>query len=210
MRRFGHGWLVRPLLGESRAELRHYADTLRLPYVAVRLAGAPGPPAATYGTPRGEARRFELVHQGAIPGPDVVAAGVFVTPDLGETLLADPRLHALAGGVNTDEELELLVDINADRGVDVIKTRGTQRAGLPDTDPRQQVYSEHQLRVIVERAAGVAQRAGREGQVEADEAEMNLGHFELFLQEKIKTIKRELGQGDDFDEILELKADIDK
>jgi imidazolonepropionase-like amidohydrolase len=95
----------------------------------------------------------ELVHQGAIPGPDVVAAGVFVTPDLGETLLADPRLHALAGGVNTDEELELLVDINADRGVDVIKTRGTQRAGLPDTDPRQQVYSEHQLRVIVERAA---------------------------------------------------------
>lgn len=95
----------------------------------------------------------ELVRSGAIPGPDVVAAGVFVTPDLGETLLADPRLHVLAGGVNTDEELRLLVDINADRGVDVIKTRGTQRAGLPDTDPRQQVYSEHQLRVIVERAA---------------------------------------------------------
>lgn len=95
----------------------------------------------------------ELVRSGAIPGPDVVAAGVFVTPDLGETLLADPRLHVLSGGVNTDEELRLLVDINADRGVDVIKTRGTQRAGLPDTDPRQQVYSEHQLRVIVERAA---------------------------------------------------------
>lgn len=29
----GGWWLVRPLLGESRAELRHYADTLRLPYV---------------------------------------------------------------------------------------------------------------------------------------------------------------------------------
>ena len=95
----------------------------------------------------------ELVRAGRIPGPDVIAAGVFVTPNLGETVLADSRLEALYGGVNSDDELRLLVDINADRGVDVIKTRGTQRAGLPDTDPRQQVYTEHQLRVIVERAA---------------------------------------------------------
>jgi tRNA(Ile)-lysidine synthase len=29
----GGWWLIRPLLDESRAELRHYADTLRLPYV---------------------------------------------------------------------------------------------------------------------------------------------------------------------------------
>ena len=95
----------------------------------------------------------ELVRSGKLPGPDVAAAGVFVTPDLGGTVLADPRLAVLYGGVNTDDELRLLVDINADHGVDVIKTRGTQRAGLPDTDPRQQVYTEHQLRVIVERAA---------------------------------------------------------
>jgi imidazolonepropionase-like amidohydrolase len=95
----------------------------------------------------------EIVRSGALPGPDVVAAGVFVTPDLGETLLADPRLGSLQGGVNTDEELRLLVDVNADRGARVIKTRGTDRAGLPDTDPRQQAYTEHQLRVIVEQAA---------------------------------------------------------
>ena len=60
---------------------------------------------------------------------------------------------ALADGVNTDDELRLLVNINVDRGVDVIKTRGTQRAGLPDTDPRQQVYTERQLRVVVDEAA---------------------------------------------------------
>jgi imidazolonepropionase-like amidohydrolase len=95
----------------------------------------------------------ELVKAGKIPGPDVIAAGVFVTSNLGESVLADPRLKALAAGVNTDEEFRLLVQINADRGVDVIKTRGTQRAGLPDTDPRQQVYTERQLRVIVEAAA---------------------------------------------------------
>jgi len=95
----------------------------------------------------------ELVRSGKLPGPDVAAAGVFVTPNLGGTVLADPRLAALHGGVNSDDELRLLVDINADHGVDVIKTRGTQRAGLPDTDPRQQVYTERQLRVIVDRAA---------------------------------------------------------
>ena len=95
----------------------------------------------------------ELVKSGQLPGPDVAAAGVFVTPDLGRTVLADPRLKALYGGVNTDDELRMLVNINVDRGVDVIKTRGTQRAGLPDTDPRQQVYTEHQLRVVVEEAA---------------------------------------------------------
>ena len=95
----------------------------------------------------------ELVKAGKLPGPDVFAAGVFVTPELGETILADPRLAELSDGVNSEDELKLLVNINADRGVDVIKTRGTQRAGLPDTDPRQQVYSERQLRVIVEEAA---------------------------------------------------------
>jgi len=95
----------------------------------------------------------ELVRSGRIPGPDVVAAGIYVTPDLGETVLADPRLSAIDGRVDTDDELRLVVDINADRGVDVIKTRGTERAGLPETDPRKQVYSQRQLKVIVDAAA---------------------------------------------------------
>lgn len=95
----------------------------------------------------------ELARSGRIAGPDVVAAGVYVTPDLGDTMLADPGFSQVDGQVDSDDELRLLVDINADRGVDVIKTRGTERAGLPDTDPRQQVYSERQLRVVVTAAA---------------------------------------------------------
>ncbi len=95
----------------------------------------------------------ELVRGGVVAGPDVVTAGVYVTPKLGETILADPRLAVLAGGVNTDEELRTLVRVNIDRGADVIKTRGTERAGLATTDPRQQVYTERQLRVVVEEAA---------------------------------------------------------
>jgi imidazolonepropionase-like amidohydrolase len=110
----------------------------------------------------------KLASDGRIAGPDVVAAGVYVTPKLGETVLADPRLSEIDGLVDTDEELRLLVDINADRGVDVIKTRATERAGLPGTDPRKQVYSERQLRVIVEAAAShglpvIAHAHGDEG-----------------------------------------------
>ena len=95
----------------------------------------------------------ELVRSGKLPGPEFLAAGIYVTPNLSNTVLADPRLVALADGVNSDDELRLLVRINVDRGVDVIKTRGTQRAGLPDTDPRQQVYTERQLRAVVDEAA---------------------------------------------------------
>ena len=95
----------------------------------------------------------ELVRSGQLAGPDFLAAGVYVTPDLGRAALADPRLAELHDGVDTDVDLRRLVNINIDRGVDVIKTRGTQRAGLPHTDPRQQVYTERQLRIVVEEAA---------------------------------------------------------
>jgi len=95
----------------------------------------------------------ELARAGKIAGPDVVAAGLYVTPDMGDAILADPRLVELADGVTSDDDLRLLVEVNVDRGADVIKTRGTERAGLPDTDPRQQVYTERQLRIIVDEAA---------------------------------------------------------
>lgn len=95
----------------------------------------------------------ELAKAGKIAGPDVIACGVYVTPNLDETVLADPRLVDIFEGVNTDEQLRLLVNINIDHGVNVIKTRGTERAGRPDTDPREQTYTQHQLKVIVDEAA---------------------------------------------------------
>jgi hypothetical protein len=81
------------------------------------------------------------VKRGAVDGPDVLAAGVFVTPDLGETMLADARLGALKDGVTSEAALREVVRINLDHKVDVIKTRGTERAGLPNTDPRKQTYT---------------------------------------------------------------------
>lgn len=96
---------------------------------------------------------MELVRANRLAGPDVVPAGVYVTPNLEETILADVRLGSLIKGVKADDELRLLVNVNIDRGAKVIKTRGTERAGRPDTDPREQVYTEQQIRVIVQEAA---------------------------------------------------------
>ncbi len=95
----------------------------------------------------------DLAKTGRIAGPDFVPAGVFVSPNLNDDVLADPRIGKLISGVNTDEELRLLVNVNIDRGAEFIKTRGTERAGLPETDPRQQSYTQHQLKVIIDEAA---------------------------------------------------------
>ena len=95
---------------------------------------------------------MELSKSGRIIGPDVIPAGVYVSPNLEETVLADTRLAPLINGVKSDEELKLLVNVNIDRGAKVIKTRGTERAGRPETDPREQVYTEQQIRVIVQEA----------------------------------------------------------
>jgi len=95
----------------------------------------------------------EMVRAGALPGPDVVAAGVYVTPNLEDTIMADPRLAGLYDGVTSEAALRLVVQVNADRGVDVIKTRGTERAGRSDTDPREQVYTREQLAIVVDEAA---------------------------------------------------------
>jgi imidazolonepropionase-like amidohydrolase len=94
-----------------------------------------------------------LAQQGIIPGPDFISAGIYVTPVLAETILADPRLSKLGGGVYSEESLRLVVKVNADRGATVIKARGTERAGLPETDPRQQTYTVDQLKIIVDEAA---------------------------------------------------------
>lgn len=97
----------------------------------------------------------ELARQ--VPGraPRLKAAGVFVTPDLGDTVLADPDLTPLARlaeGVRSPEALRRVVEVNLARGADVIKTRVNERAGLPEQDPLTQVYSYEQLSEVVSAA----------------------------------------------------------
>ncbi|MFT5144564.1 MAG: imidazolonepropionase-like amidohydrolase, partial [Thalassolituus oleivorans] len=95
----------------------------------------------------------DLVRAGRLPGPEILAAGTFVTPHPGDRALADPRLALLFDEVQTEEQIRQVVRINVERGADVIKTRGTERAGLPDTDPRKQVYTQEQLSWVVDEAS---------------------------------------------------------
>lgn len=140
----------------------------------------------------------ELVRSGALPGPDMVAAGVFVTPNLEDSILADPRLSGLLGGVDSDEELRLLVQVNIDRGANVIKTRATERAGRSDTDPRQQVYSRRQLEVIVEAAGAhgipvMVHAHGDEGALAAVQAGARSIEHGTYLSEATLRLMKEKG-----------------
>jgi len=139
-----------------------------------------------------------LVRSGALPGPDMVAAGVYITPNLEDSILADPRLASLLGGVDTDDELRLLVEVNIERGVDVIKTRGTERAGRSDTDPRQQVYSRHQLQTIVDAAAThgipvMVHAHGDEGALAAVQAGARSIEHGTYLSESTLRLMKEKG-----------------
>ncbi|MEU9998209.1 amidohydrolase family protein [Streptomyces sp. NPDC050848] len=102
----------------------------------------------------------ELARHSPALAPRLTAAGVFVTPDLGDTVLADPGLTPLArlkDGVRSAEALRRVVEVNLARGADVIKTRVNERAGLPEQDPLAQVYSHEQLSEIV----AAARRRGK-------------------------------------------------
>lgn len=94
----------------------------------------------------------KLADAGYIAGPEYLGAGIYVTPWIGEAVLAEPRLMHLSHSIQSEEELRLLVRVNIENGARVIKTRGTERAGTPTTDPREQVYTEEQLGWIVDEA----------------------------------------------------------
>lgn len=102
----------------------------------------------------------ELARQVPERAPRLRAAGIFVTPDLGDTILADPDLAPLArlrDGVRSTEALRRVVEVNLARGADTIKTRVNERAGLPEQDPLVQVYDHEQLSTIV----AAARRGGK-------------------------------------------------
>ena len=97
----------------------------------------------------------EMVKGGYLAGPDILAAGVHLQPrfESPSDILSDPRLFEFASGLKTPEQIRRAAQVNLDHGVDVIKTSATDRAGLPDTDPRHYLFDENQLRAIVEVAA---------------------------------------------------------
>ena len=96
----------------------------------------------------------DLVKKGFVAGPDMLATGYHVRPfPAPEAFMDAPDLGDLMGGVTTQDGIRRFVRANLAHGVDWIKVLATERAGTPDTDPRKQVYSEAELRAIVEEAS---------------------------------------------------------
>ncbi len=141
----------------------------------------------------------DLVASGAIAGPDVVASGLFVRhappPD---ALLTAPSLADLKADGDRAANLVRVVRVNLERGVGVIKIASTERAGLPDTDPREQTYTEAELRAVVDEAAtaGVpveARAHGDEGAMAAVRAGVRSIEHGTYLSDATLTLMRENG-----------------
>ncbi len=96
----------------------------------------------------------ELNHAGAADLPDIIAAGYHVRPRPAEELFVDiPKLADLIGKpVSGAENVRRIVRAQIDRGVNVIKILTTERAGLPDTDPRKRVFTDEEIAAIVDEA----------------------------------------------------------
>jgi imidazolonepropionase-like amidohydrolase len=106
----------------------------------------------------------DLVRQGAVAGPDVLASGYHVRPRLAEEAFIDtPALAGLMSGLRSPDDVRQVVRANLARGVDWIKVLATERAGLADTDPRKQALTEEELRAAVQEAGGVPVQAHAHG-----------------------------------------------
>ena len=97
----------------------------------------------------------ELAARGHIEAPEILAAGYHVRPRPAPALFLNaPALGDLMDpGVHGPDAMRRMARAMIENKVDFIKTNATERAGLPDTDPRNAFYNEEELRALVEEAA---------------------------------------------------------
>jgi imidazolonepropionase-like amidohydrolase len=154
----------------------------------------------------------ELVKKGAVAGPDLFAAGYHVRTFIAEEAFVDhPALFDLMRGVTTTDAIRRVVEANLSRGVDWIKVNATERAGTPDTDPRKQMFTEAELRVIVQTAAArnvpvQAHAHGAEGALAAVKAGVrSIEHGTYLTDEALQLMAK---QGTFFDPTMEALKDV--
>ena len=154
----------------------------------------------------------ELVKKGFVAGPDVVAAGYHVRPEVAQEMFIDfPELGDLMGGVSGADAIRRAVRANLSRGVDWIKVLATERAGTPNTDPRKQVYSQEELRILVTEAAGkdipvMAHAHGAEGADAAVRAGVRSIEHGTYLSDE--TLQLMAKQGTYFDPTADIVNDL--
>jgi imidazolonepropionase-like amidohydrolase len=128
-----------------------------------------------------------------------------------EAFFDHPGLANLMRGVTTTDALRRVVEANLSRGVDWIKVNATERAGTPDTDPRKQMFTEAELRVIVEAAAAKnvpvqAHAHGAEGALAAVKAGVrSIEHGTYLTDEALQLMAK---QGTYFDPTMEAMKDL--
>ncbi len=109
----------------------------------------------------------ELQRAGHATTPEYLAAGYHVRPQMAASFFQDhPELGGLdGGGVTTVEAVRSVTRALVSRDIDFIKTNATERAGLPNTDPRKQLFGEAEIAVMVEEAerAGIGVAAHAHG-----------------------------------------------
>ncbi len=154
----------------------------------------------------------ELVKRGALAGPDMVAAGYHVRPGVAEQFFLDFPDHGdLLAGTSGAEALRRMVRANLSRGVDWIKTNATERAGTPNTDPRRQLYSQEELRILVVEAGAknipvMAHAHGAEGADAAVRAGVRSIEHGTYLSDE--TLQLMAKQGTYFDPTADIVNDL--
>jgi len=116
----------------------------------------------------------DLQRAGHLEAPEYLAAGYHVRPPAAEAFFQDhPELGQYLGGeIQGEAAVRAMTAAVVSRGVDFVKTNATERAGLPNTDPRKQFYSYEELRAIVDEAgaSGVPVAAHAHGDAGARDA----------------------------------------
>ncbi len=155
----------------------------------------------------------ELNHAGAADLPDIVAAGYHVRSRPAEELFVDfPKLADLMGNqVSGTDAVRRIVRAQIERGVNVIKINATERAGLPDTDPRKRIFTDEEIAAIVDEArkSGVyvaAHAHGDEGAYAAVKAGVRSIEHGTYLSDQTLALMKE--RGTYFDPTIATVADL--
>ncbi|MBZ5698853.1 MAG: amidohydrolase family protein [Acidobacteriia bacterium] len=141
----------------------------------------------------------ELNHKGVVDVPDVVAAGYHIRTHPADDYFLDfPQDADLLGGVRGTDNVRRMVREMASRGVNRIKVMATERAGLPDTDPRIRIFNDDELAAIVDEAnkAGlwtVAHAHGDEGAAAAVRAGVHCIEHGTYLSDDTLRLMKEKG-----------------
>jgi imidazolonepropionase-like amidohydrolase len=144
-----HGWYVAPGLIDAHVHVGAMSEARRaLQYGVTTMRSAGVSHYVDVGM-------RELQRAGDADIPEYIAAGYHVRPDPAEGLFEDhPELgRYLHDGIHGPEAIRAMARAMLSRHVDFLKVLATERAGVPTTDPRKQVYSEEELRALVEEGA---------------------------------------------------------